>query len=72
MIVAGECLFEGASRPFLCKINLETNSADVIKVLSIEDKITQVNFGPYDNGYVLVGLESGQLIVFDMVHLDKV
>lgn len=59
VIVVGECLYDGTTRPYLCKINLETNSADVIKVLSIDDKITQINFGPYDNGYILVGLQSG-------------
>ena len=56
VIIAGECINEGTKRPYLCKINLETSSADVIKVLSIDDKITQVNFGPYDNGYILIGL----------------
>ena len=42
-------------RPFVTKVNLDEQTADVIKILSIEDKITRINFGPYDNGYLLIG-----------------
>ena len=42
-------------RSFVAKINLEDQTADVIKILSIDDKITRINFGPYDNGYLLIG-----------------
>jgi WD40 repeat protein len=41
------------------KMNLEKSQADVIKILSVDDKITHVNYGPYDNGYFLVGMNSG-------------
>lgn len=56
VIITGECSYNGTVRPFISKFNLETVSADVIKVLSIDDKITSLNFGPYDNGYILIGL----------------
>ncbi len=58
-IVAGDCCHEGKIRPFLVKINLETQKPEVIKVLRIDDKITEMAFGPYDNGYLMVGLQSG-------------
>lgn len=41
------------------KIDLERSKADVIKILSVDDKITQINYGPYDNGYLLIGMYSG-------------
>lgn len=46
-------------RPFLIKINLETQMPEVIKVLRMDDYISEVAYGPYDNGYLLVGLSSG-------------
>ena len=48
---------------------MEDETAEVIKIFSIEDRITALNFGPYDNGYLLIGLRSGQLLVFDTIHL---
>lgn len=58
-IVAGDCLHDGKKRPFLIKINLETSQPEVIKILRIDDKISEMNFGPYDNGYLIIGLKSG-------------
>ena len=51
---------------------MEDETAEVIKIFSIEDRITALNFGPYDNGYLLIGLRSGQLLVFDTIHLQKI
>lgn len=68
----GECYHEGHKRPFLSKINLEDETAETIKILSIEQKITAINYGPYDNGYLLLGIESGQLWVFDVITLNRI
>ncbi len=32
--------------------------------------VTAVNYGPFDNGYILLGLEQGVLLAFDMYDLD--
>jgi WD40 repeat protein len=45
---------------------------EVIKILRIEDKITEVGYGPYDNGYFIVGMEGGQILVFDVLNLDRI
>lgn len=58
-IVAGECLHDGKERPFLIKINLETSKPEVIKVLRMDDQISEIAYGPFDNGYLIVGLKSG-------------
>ena len=48
--------------------------ADVLKVIGgmTADYITCLSFGPYDNGYILCGMASGRLLVFDPVSLDRV
>ncbi len=30
-----------------------------------------MGFGPYDNGYLLIGMKSGNIIIIDPVSLDK-
>lgn len=47
---------------------------EVIKVIGGEyyDMITALDFGPYDNGYILAGMHSGRLLVFDPVTLVRV
>ncbi len=51
----------------MIKMDLDKEEAEVIKILSIADDVTAVNFGPYDNGHFLIGFKSGLLIVFDCV-----
>ncbi|CDW75572.1 UNKNOWN [Stylonychia lemnae] len=70
-IVAGECLYDGKVRPFIVKINLDSQIPDVIKVLRMEDEIVEIGYGPYDNGYLIIGLKSGQVLVFDTINLNK-
>ena len=36
------------------------------------DVVTAVEYGPYDNGYVLLGMRSGRLLVYDPVTLERV
>lgn len=41
-----------------------------MKLLSqIQDvkQITSVNYGPFDNGYLLLGLETGSLLAYDVI-----
>ena len=51
-----------------------TTEADVIKIIGGEqdERITALNFGPYDNGYILVGTQLGKLLVYDPITLDRV
>jgi WD40 repeat protein len=34
-------------------------------------QITCLNYGPFDNGHILVGFEDGKLIAFDYLTLDR-
>ena len=44
---------------------------DLLKVLRVP-KVTGVNFGPYDNGHVLVGTADGKLLALDPISLLRV
>ena len=48
--------------------------AEVLKIIGgiAADFITCLSFGPYDNGYILTGTQSGRLLVFDPVTLERV
>ena len=51
---------------------------ECIKVLRLPDsiggqnQITSIGYGPYDNGYLLLGTTSGHLLVFDPLNLDRI
>ena len=51
---------------------------EIIKVLRLpqpdpafNNKITCLNFGPYDNGYIILGTTSGHLVVLDPLSLKR-
>lgn len=71
VIIAGDCLHDEKTRPFIVKINLETNIPEFIKVLRMDERISEMEFGPYDNGYLMVGLTNGNLLVFDVISLER-
>lgn len=39
--------------------NFDSAQAEIIKIIDTEAQITSLNFGPYDNGHILVGLSDG-------------
>lgn len=44
-----------------------------MKLLNIKGaRVTATNYGPYDNGYLLVGLSSGMLLVIDMHEMEVI
>ena len=51
--------------------NLESKQAERIKILDVECNITSINYGPYDNGHILIGLENGSLLAFDYLTLER-
>lgn len=44
--------------------NLEKRGADIIKIMDTVADISAINYGPYDNGHVLIGLSDGLLLAF--------
>ena len=53
------------------KYNLESSQAEIIKIIDIDSEITCINYGPYDNGHIMVGLQDGKLLAFDFLTLER-
>ena len=51
--------------------NLEQCDAEIIKVIDFDSSITSLNYGPFDNGHVLVGFANGTLLFFDYPFLNR-
>ena len=51
--------------------NAQKKKPDKLKILSqLKDanQISSIGFGPYDNGHLIIGLTTGQLLGFDLLH----
>ena len=47
-------------------------TVDVLRIFGgPEDAITALNFGPFDNGYILAGMKSGRLLILDPITLKR-
>ena len=52
-------------------MNTENTNIELIKVFSTDDPISIISYGPYDNGYFVVGFESGMMQVMDTSKLSR-
>ncbi len=48
-----------------------TQAASVVKAFKSKGLITALEYGPYDNGHVLVGTSTGDFLAFDSLNLRK-
>ena len=72
LILAGTVLFKKEVRNFLMVFSLESGDADLIKVVDDSgSQVTCLNYGPYDNGHILVGTSDGRLLAFDYLTLAR-
>ncbi|CDW85950.1 UNKNOWN [Stylonychia lemnae] len=56
---------------FIAIFNIHTQQIEKIQLLKTKyGEVSCVNFGPFDNGYLLVGLTKGVLIAFDINDLS--
>ena len=72
VIVTGECINEDKVRPFIMKMNLETKTIEIAKILKIDYTITSIGYGPFDNGHLIIGLNSGHILIFEIIKLEKI
>ena len=49
----------------------ERTERSVVRLFKSKGQITCVQYGPYDNGHILVGLSTGDFFAFDTVSLKK-
>ncbi|CDW71649.1 UNKNOWN [Stylonychia lemnae] len=71
IVLTGEVLYLKQRRCFIMIFNLEENQAETIKIIDTNAEISCINYGPYDNGHILVGLTDGKLIAFDYLTLER-
>jgi WD40 repeat protein len=71
IVLTGEVLYKEMKRNFIMIYSLESSQAEIIKIIDVEAEITCINYGPYDNGHILVGLSDGRLIAFDYLTLER-
>jgi hypothetical protein len=61
------------SKPFILLYNIPNSQIDKIKLLNVKGAtITAINYGPFDNGYLLLGLSSGCLLAIDMHEMEVI
>ena len=80
-LVIGSCEYEGDSnledkgveKTFIMLYNLQKQISDKLKLISINvNEITCINYGPFDNGYLLIGLSSGILIGLNLYEMEVI
>ena len=53
--------------------NIDKQDVERIKLLNVrEASITCVNYGPFDNGHLLIGLSNGNLLVIDTLAMEVI
>ena len=75
IIVTGDYEFltfgKVATFPYVMIFDRIQKDLSVIRAFKTQLKITSLNYGPYDNGHVLIGMENGSLIAFSITSLEK-
>jgi len=57
--------------PMLVLFDREKPLNSKVKLFKSKGQITCLNYGPYDNGHILVGTSTGDFLAFDSVNLGK-
>ena len=69
--VAGTCLDKkNSQKQFIIQVGQDRIQKSKMLETS-SDEITALGFGPYDNGYILIGMKTGNIIILDPISLEK-
>ena len=60
------------SEPFLMLLDHWNQKNTLTKVYKSRGTITCLNYGPYDNGHILIGMSTGDFIALDAINLTKI
>mmetsp|Transcript_14338 Transcript_14338/g.13906 ORF Transcript_14338/g.13906 Transcript_14338/m.13906 type:complete len:472 (+) Transcript_14338:733-2148(+) len=58
-------------KPYIMIYDRVKSQPTLIKLIQVEAFITQLKYGPYDNGYIICGLSNGILLIFNTVDLTR-
>ena len=76
LVILGNCIDtnDQSFHMYAMLYNVQEMRADRFQILPNihnSDQISAINFGPYDNGYLFIGLNTGYLLAFDIAHGSK-
>jgi hypothetical protein len=71
VVVLGNCIHKLKEKSYLMVFNIQRQAPDMIKILDTHTEATCLEYGPYDNGHILVGLEDGQLLAYEYPSLEN-
>ena len=76
MVLVGQVLVGERNPPQKCimVLNLQTKEIEKLKIMSfIENQtINCVQYGPFDNGHILLGLSDGWLLAYEYPSLERI
>lgn len=52
--------------------HIEKSEAEMIKIIDVDSDVTSVNYGPFDNGHIMIGLENGFLMIYEYPNLERI
>ena len=59
-------------QPYIVMVHRTQRELTIVKALKSSHKITCLNYGPFDNGHVLVGMDNGVIIAFNCIDMSKI
>ena len=65
ILLIGTTIIKDNKENYFFKYNIYTNQCDGYNIVSSGTDITAINYGPYDNGPILIGLSDGTITIYD-------
>eukprot|EP00347_Sterkiella_histriomuscorum_P022530 403338142 len=56
---------------YVMQLNRSNIGQSIIKAFKTNYLITSLQYGPYDNGHILIGMQNGVLLAFDSINMQK-
>ena len=74
LVVIGTVIHHGELKKCIMVLNLLKRELEKIKILSLlhNQTINCIQYGPYDNGHILLGLSDGWLLGFEYPTLSRI
>lgn len=71
LVAAGTYQLKHNQAPFLMIHDRQQPERSIVRLFKSRGKISCLQYGPYDNGHILMGLTTGDFFAFDSINLQK-
>jgi hypothetical protein len=65
LLLVGTCTEKSKAGSYIFNYNINKNQCALEVMVNSELEITAINYGPYDNGPIIIGLSDGTIIAYD-------